>query len=602
MLGGAQAALAAVIAGRLTYLGAANHDRYKLLSAENRINTRMLPPRRGLIVDRNGQTLAGNRADLRVEIVPAKVEDLETLLTELSRILELDSDELERMRADLKDAAGYQPILVAENVSVKDYSAVAVRRSRLAGAQLIRGFARDYPLAEAVGHLLGYVGSPNAEEYNAEDKNPLLMIPGFKVGKQSLEQARDEQLRGKPGLHRVEVTARGDVVRELSRVPDKRGETLQLTVDAGLQEYAGRRLGPESGSVVVLDILTGEILCMASMPSFDPNKFAAGITHEDWGRLSGDPKLPLLNKTLQSLYPPGSTFKPAVALAVLEAGIDPSQTVTCTGRYPYGGRTWHCWKREGHGSVDMGRAISQSCDVYFYHMGRQVGIDAIAESGRALGLGQEFPLPFPHQSYGTMPDKDWKNEKYGESWRVADTLNASVGQGYVLANPLQLAVLSARLASGKKVMPRIFPSKNVHEDRLNFRSAHLDVVREAMVRVVNGDGTARGARLPFQEIELAGKTGTAQVRRITNAERRTRVLRNEELAWKLRDHGLFVAFAPAAQPRFAASVLVQHGGGSSAAYPIARDVLTWLFDKDKALEALAPLEEQWSESVRRNQV
>ena len=594
VLGGTQAAVAALLAGRMGYLGIAEHDRYELLSAENRIQTQVIPPRRGWIVDRNGEPLAINRADFRIDIIPDEVEEPQNLLHQLSRLLDLPPDEVQRVRADLELARGFRPVVVAENLPFTKYAAVSVRIPELPGVELTRGYARFYPEGAAVGHLLGYVGTPNEEEYEAEDRSPLLMVPGFKIGKQSLEQTQEHHLRGRPGLKRAEVTARGEVVRELATVPDQRGATLALTVEAGLQEYAARRLGPESGSVVVLDVESGDILCMASMPSFDPNSFADGITHDEWTMLSEDPRLPPLNKTLQSLYPPGSTIKPMVALGLLEGGIHPSQTVLCTGRYTYGGRTWHCWKRDGHGSVDMGRAIAQSCDVYFYHMGRQIGIDAIAESGRSLGFGEEFPLPFPHQSYGTMPDSGWKLRRYGQQWTVADTINASIGQGYVLSNPLQLAVMAARIASGNRIRPRVLLiGGRAAPGQLDYRTEHLELVRQAMVRVVNGDGTAPRAKLPFEDILLAGKTGTAQVRRITAAERRRGVLRNEDLEWKLRDHGLFVAFAPASRPKYAASVVIQHGGGSSAAYPVARDVLTWLFDKEKAMAALVPLEEAW---------
>lgn len=594
VLGGTQAAVAALLAGRMGYLGVTEHDRYELLSAENRIQTQVIPPRRGWIVDRNGQPLAINRADFRVYIIPGRVEDPERLLVQLRRLLELSADEVQRVREELKIAADSQPVVVAENLPFRKYAAVSVRIPELQGAEPTRGYARFYPQGAAVGHLLGYVGTPDKNDYEAEDRNPLLMVPGFKIGKQSLEQTQEHHLRGRPGLKRAEVTAHAEIVRELSTVPDRRGETLALTVDAGLQDYAARRLGLESGSVVVLDIESGDVLCMASMPSFDPNSFADGITHDEWRLLSEDPRLPLLNKTLQALYPPGSTVKPMVALALLEGGVDPSQTVLCTGRYPYGGRTWHCWKRDGHGSVDMGRAIAQSCDVYFYHMGRRIGIDAIAESGRSLGFGEEFPLPFPHQSYGTMPDGAWKLRKYGMAWTVADTINASIGQGYVLSNPLQLAVMAARIASGKNILPRVLlESDRAAPAQLDFRTENLQLVRRSMTRVVNGDGTAPRARLPLDDILLAGKTGTAQVRRITAAERRRGILRNEDIEWRLRDHGLFVAFAPAGRPKYAASVVIQHGGGSSGAYPVARDTLTWLFDKQKAMAALVPLEEAW---------
>ena len=592
-------ALGTLLTGRLAYLGIAEHEKYRLLSAENRLQTRLVVPRRGWIVDRYGQPLASNRADLRVDIIPDEAEDPEELLSKLALLLNLSDDKVRAVREQLASAARYQPVPVAENLSFEEYAAVSVRAAEFRGAEVLRAYARFYPQGAAVGHLVGYVGTPNREEYEAENKSRLLMVPGFKVGKQALEQVAEQHLRGEPGLKRAEVTARGEVVRELTAVPDKKGRTLHLTVDAGLQEYAARRLGPESGSVVVLDTRSGDILCMASMPSFDPNNFADGITADEWRGLSQDPRLPLLNKTLQSLYPPGSTVKPMVALALLKAGTDPSAKVLCTGRYLYGGRAWHCWKRDGHGFVDMGRAVAQSCDVYFYHMGRQIGIDAIGATARLLGFGERFALPVSHQSHGTMPDTEWKRDKYGEKWTAADTINASIGQGYVLSNPLQLAVMAARIASGARILPRLLLKRaRTGSAELDFLPEHLKIVRDAMARVVNADGTAPRAKLPIPGVKLAGKTGTAQVRRISAAERRRGVVRNEDLQWKLRDHGLFVAFAPVRQPRYAASVVVQHGGGSSAAYPIARDVLTWLFDRGKAISALALLEEGWGGTYR----
>ena len=597
VLGGIQAGVGVLLAGRMAWLSIAENERYAVLAESNRVQMQLLPPRRGWIVDRNGKPLAINRSDFRVDLIPDRLEHPDKVIAELAVLLELPPEEVERIKEELGRAAGYQPIAVAENLPFEKYAAVTVRLPEMPGVSPLRAFSRFYPEGAAVGHLVGYVGTPNKEEYDKE-KIPLLITPGFKLGKQGIEKTMETMLRGTPGAKRVEVTAGGKLVRELTTLSDKSGGVLPLTVDAGLQSYAARRLGTESGSVVVLEVDTGDILAMASMPAYDPNSFSDGISHDEWDMMANNDHLPLLNKTLQALYPPGSTVKPMMSLALLAAGVTPDQTVHCSGAYQVGGGRWHCWKRGGHGSVNMQAAVAQSCDVYFYHMGRQIGIDAIATTARKLGMGEEFPLPVTSQSYGTMPDSAWKKRKYKDDWTTADTINATIGQGYTLSNPLQLAVMSARIASGRKIVPRLIMNGQAEEaPPLDFPPEHLAFVREAMNAVVNGGGTAGRAALPFPDIKLAGKTGTAQVRRITMAERAGGVLSNASLQWKLRDHGLFIAFAPVDRPKYAAAVVIQHGGGSGAAYPVARDVLTYLFDKAKAMEALLPLEEAWGGDI-----
>jgi penicillin-binding protein 2 len=584
VLGAAQGGLALLLGGRMAWLSIAENERYNLLSESNRVQMQLMPPRRGWIVDRNGQPIAINRSDFRVDIIPDLLKDEDRVIAELTRLLDLPPDEIERVREALGKAAGYQPVPVAENLPFEKYAAVTVRQPELPGVAPQRGFSRFYPAGAAVGHLVGYVGTANKEEYEAE-KNPLLITPGFKIGKEGLEKTMEPRLRGKPGAIRLEVTAGGRLIRELEKQPDVSGRTLQLTIDAGLQEYAARRLGEESGSVVVLDCLTGDILCMASMPAYDPNNFSDGISRNEWKMLSQDERRPLNNKTLNGLYPPGSTFKPMVAMALLSAGVEPGEIVGCGGGYRLGNRTFRCLGR--HGPMNMHRAIAKSCNTYFYAMGRRVGIDVISHMGESLGFGQKFDLPVVSQSYGTMPSDDWKQRKYKQSWTQSDTLNTSIGQGYVIVNPLQLAVMSARIASGRAVHPRLIGKGKIAR-ALPFPAEHFDTVRKGMWEVVNGAGTAGRSRLELPGIEMGGKTGTAQVRRITGSQR------GQSGAWKYRDHGLFVCFAPTANPRYACSVVIEHGmGGSRAAAPVAKDVLTYLFDKPKAMEALAGFEQSW---------
>jgi penicillin-binding protein 2 len=379
------------------------------------------------------------------------------------------------------------------------------------------------------------------------------------------------------------------------------GETLRLTIDRDLQSFTARRLGDNSASVVVIDCLTGDVLTMVSMPAYDPNVFSKRVPAKLWKALQEDDHKPLLNKSAMGLYPPGSTFKMVTALAVLGAGVTPDQGVGCNGRYKMGNNTWHCHSRRGHGFVNLHTAIPKSCDIYFYAYGRQVGIDAIADMARRLGLGQKYELPLPGQAAGIVPDTAWKQKRYGKSWNTGETLNTSIGQGYLIANPLQLAVMTARIASGREVMPRLFaPPEGAPAPQfasLGIPEEHLTIVREGMYDVVNsGIGTARGARSPIAGVHFAGKTGTAQVRRISAEERRRGVKRNEALDWKQRDHALFVAFAPTEEPRYAVSVIIEHGiAGGKYAAPIARDVLTFLYDPERAMKVLPAIEAQMRE-------
>jgi penicillin-binding protein 2 len=542
--------------------------------------------------------MASNRSDFRVDLIPDQLEDEDRVLAELTRILALTPEAVAAIREELRAASGFQPVPVAEHLSFEKFAEVTVRLPELPGVAPLRSFARLYPEGAAVGHLIGYVGTPNRQEYEAEGRDPLLLTPGFKVGKEGLEQVMETRLRGRPGAARVEVTARGRLVRELHTLPDVAGPPLRTTIDAGLQSYAARRLGEESGACVVMDCNSGDILTFASMPAYDPNSFADGISHSEWRMFSQDERKPLLNKVLNALYPPGSTIKPASALALLEAGVDPDDRVSCGGGYQLGNRFFRCLGR--HGPMTMHTAIARSCNTYFYAMGRRVGFDRIAPVWRDLGLGQRFELPVVSQSYGTVPDSAWKQRRAAQTpnafhrpdWTEADTLNASIGQGYVILNPLQLATYAACIASGRKVRPRLVAGEGPRPEPLPYRPEHFARVRRGMWEVVNGAGTAGRSRLPFADIQMGGKTGTAQVRRIAGGQR------GQSGDWRYRDHGLFVFFAPVERPLYAGAVVIEHGlGGARAAAPVAKDVLTYLFDKDKAMQALLPLEQAWGGDI-----
>ena len=592
LLGAGMAGTGALLAGRMTWLAVFEGETYQLRAQANRIQDRLIPPRRGWIVDRQGKPIAMNRPDYRLELRPAEVEDIDTTLVAIRAVLDIDLAEDARIRDDLRTQPSFMPVVVRQNLSWREFAACNVRLATLPGVTPVQSFSRFYPEADHFAHLVGYVGAPTPEQYR-EQKNPLLIYPGFRIGKDGIERFADKQLRGTAGSSRVEMTARGELVRELGTNADTPGDTLRLTIDRDLQDYAARRLGDNSASVIVMDCITGDVLCMVSMPAYDPNIFSRRVPARLWNALQKDDHTPLLNKSAMGLYPPGSTFKMVTTLAALEAGVDPGDTVGCSGAYRLGNNTWHCHARRGHGGVNMHRALPLSCDTYFYVMGRKVGIDAIATMARRLGLGQEYPLPLPGQTKGIVPDKAWKQRRYGKDWREGETLNGAIGQGYIVTNPLQLAVMTARLASGREVMPRLIADGPAPQfPSLGIPDAHLELVRQGMVDVVNaGYGTARAARSPIGDVLFAGKTGTAQVRRISAAERKRGVIRNEALPWKQRDHALFVAFAPADAPRYACSVIIEHGiAGGRYAAPIARDVLSFLFEPQRALAVLPPIE------------
>ena len=598
VIGGAQAMLAALLAGRMGYIAIAQNRRYAELAEENRVQERLIAPRRGWIVDRYGQPMAVNRSDYRVDIIPDRLENKAQVLAELRELLGLAPEDLTRIEQELERVAGYQPVPVAEHLTFEQFAAVELRRPELPGVSPLRSFSRYYPEGAAVGQLMGYVGAPSREEFQAEHRDPLLLTPGFKIGKSGLEKMEESRLRGRAGAVRTEVTARGRPVRDLSTRQDVAGPPLHTTIDAGLQSYAARRAGEQSVGCVVLDIHSGDILALVSMPSYDPNSFSDGIAHNEWDMMSQDERHPLINKVLQGLYPPGSTCKPMHALALLEAGVDPNATVTCNRAYRVGNHIFHC--DTTHGTLSMADAVIKSCDIYFYHMALQVGVEHLMPIWRMMGYGEHFDLPFPHQRAGSIPGPDWLRRRENRDWQGYDTVNCSIGQGYLLSNPMQQAVMTARLASGRAVLPRLLQNDPIHRgDPLAANPDHIAFIRAAMDGVVNsGRGTASRAALPVEGVTMGGKTGTAQVRRISMAERAGGVLQSESLAWRMRDHSHFIAFAPVASPRYACAALVEHGGwGASAAAPLVKDVMTYLFDKDRAMAALLPMEQEWGGTI-----
>ncbi len=591
MLGGAMAAMSGVLALRMRHMQVDQADQFRLLADENRINIRLIPPVRGRIFDRNGIILAENTPSYRINIVREEAGDVEEAIARLARLIELNPAEIERALRDLRELRGDTPVTVADRVSWDDLSRVAVNAPALPGVTPEVGLTRRYPYHEHTAHVLGYVGPVNTRDLERIDApTQLLMMPRFQVGKIGLEARREEMLRGRAGTKRVEVNAAGRVIRELDRQEGQAGADFQVTLDAALQSYAQVRLNGESAAAVVMDCETGDLLACVSAPSYDPNLFVRGISVPDYNALLENKYRPLPNKAVQGIYPPGSTFKMITALAALNAGtFDSETTVRCNGHMEVSGRRFHCWRRSGHGNMNLHTALRESCDVYFYELALRTGIDAIADMARRLGVGVAFDLEMTSVARGLAPDRTWKREVRNEAWRPGDTVNASIGQGYVLASPLQLAVMTARLATGRNITPRLVKSINGveqptgHGENLGLNENHLRHIRRAMFAVTNNRrGTAFGSRVIAEGFEIAGKTGTSQVR--------SRIVDNALVPWEERDHALYVNYAPADAPRIAVAVVVEHGGGGSrTAAPIARDItLQALYDGDPPLSAYPP--------------
>lgn len=596
VLGGVQFAFMGLLGLRMRHMQVTQADEYRLLAEENRINLRLIPPSRGIIYDRNGVEVARNVQNYQLIIVREDAGDVEAAIERLKRIVPLDENDLERSLKEIYRRSPFVPVTLADRLKWEDLAEVALNAPTLPGIYPDVGLSREYPMGEDFAHIVGYVGPVSEYDLSKiEDPEPLLQIPKFQIGKIGVETKLETDLRGKAGTKRIEVNAAGRVMRELSRNEFTPGNDLQLTIDHGLQNYAQARLSGESAGSVVIDVETGDLMAMASAPSFDPDLFVRGISSKDYASLTENNYRPLFNKTVQGTYPPGSTFKMMTALAAMRAGeIDATETVHCPGYMTLGGRRFHCWKRGGHGWMNMNDALAQSCDVYFYEIARRVGIDKIAVVCREFGLGERHDLPISAVADGLIPSTKWKAQAHNERWHPGDTLNSAIGQGYVLTSPLQLAVMTARLASGRAVKPRLIKSVDgvdqpiAEGPRLNLSSHLISTVRRGMYNVSNGPrGTARGSRIVTEGLEMAGKTGTSQVRNFSVAERARGLLKNDELPWERRDHGLFVCYAPFDKPKYAVATVVEHGGGgSSAAAPPSRDILLYaLYGDVPPLEA-----------------
>jgi penicillin-binding protein 2 len=587
LMSGGMGAVFAVLAGRLYQLQIVEGEQYRTRAEENRVSERLLAPPRGRILDRFGVELANNRRNYRVLLVPEQVSGgIEAALDAIGRVIFLSPHQRERVLRDISQNKAFVPVTVAENLSWDDFARVNLHLPYLAGIQPEVGETRAYPFGDELTHILGYVAQVSPEDKDRDD-DPLLDLPGFRIGKRGIEKKFEAEVRGTAGETRVEVNAYGRVIRELSRREGVPGADVYLTIDRDLQHFVAQQLGSESAAAVVMDVATGDVLALSSTPGFDPNLFNVGVTPAQWHALTTDDHIPLMNKAVSGVYPPGSTIKPAMALAAVDSGLSHLQ-VFCSGAITLGNHEFHCWKKGGHGHVDLKRGIQQSCDVFFYEVARRLGIDKIEEAAHRLGLGNQTGIELPGEKAGVVPGRAWKEARYGVAWQQGETLVTGIGQGYLNVTPLQLCTLSARIASGNMVAPRLarVVGRTVEARpqlvRLPFSDDALTAVRAGMNAVTNEPGgTAYAWRIAEPGFEMAGKTGTAQVRVISREEHMAGVKKNEALPWKLRDHALFIAFAPVVQPRYACAVVIEHG--AVPAHPqvqMARDILLYAQKRD----------------------
>lgn len=566
-----------VIIARLYYLQVYQADRYKTLADENRISTRLLVPPRGIIFDRNGVTIASNQQNFQALIVAEQAPNVQETLDAFKKIMPLSEAEEERIKKDLKRNRSFVPIKIRDNLSWEEISRIQLNAPDLPGIVIDEGLTRYYPFGAGMAHILGYVSSVSDKDVKDD---PLLEVPGFKIGKSGIEKYLEKALRGESGNLKLEVNAYGRIMKEIERVDGIPGKDVQLTIDSRLQQKAFELFGEESGAAVLLDVHTGEILAFVSAPSFDPNMMTQGLSTEDWNALLHNERNPLTDKAISGQYSPGSTFKMIVALAALEAGVIKPETRTyCAGKMFLGNHAFHCWKKEGHGHLNVVEALQHSCDIFFYETAQKLGIEKIADMARRFGLGSKINIGLENEKAGLIPDKEWKLRRFGEPWQQGESLISGIGQGYILTTPLQLATMTARLVNGgyeiKPTFLKVSDGEKSKIKKIDVSPANLELIKEGMYAVVNKPGgTAWRSQFDYHGQRMGGKTGTTQVRRITMKERREGIKKESELPWRLRNHALFVGYAPHDNPKYAVAVLVEHGGGgSSVAAPLAGKIL-----------------------------
>ena len=589
ILAAAKVVILGGIIGRLFFLQVKENKKYLTLSDKNRIREWKLSPIRGDFQDYFGNTIAGNFESYQLHIIPEQVEDFRYVINRVKDILELSDRQYKKIIKKKNRIKSWETLIVGDNLSWEKFSKINNHLYDLNGVKPIISISRNYPYKENYTHILGYVSQANEQDILSSEQIKEKFVPGLKVGKIGLEKSFEEKLLGTNSIERYEVNAYGRRISQLAYQPGRKGETIKLTIDTEIQKLANQLLFEKAGSICVMDIFTGQVIAMHSSPSFDPNLFVFGIGQDDWQLIRNDPMKPLVNKSLSGNYSPGSTIKPIVALSALENGIiNPNFTVKCEGKKEMYGQTYHCWKKEGHGFVDLKNAMKQSCDSYFYEIARRLGVDRLSETAQKFGLGKKvFDNLFNNEKNGLVPNTSWKKNVLGKNWLLGETIITGIGQGYIQTTPIQLCLMTAQIANGGyKIYPKLVLNENEEKEPndkfipLYKDSKNIKIVQEAMFSSTNEvRGTSYRSRIDNPKYQFAGKTGTAQVKRITKKDRELD-LKTFEIPYEERDHALYVAFGPYKNPRYAISILIEHGGsGSSVAAPLAKKLFKKVIDR-----------------------
>lgn len=586
----AQTGILSLLANRLYKLQVVNGDRYIKMAKKNLISKRLLSPPRGRILDRFGAILANNKINWRAMLIPEETDNVSDVIERFADLISLDEHDYARIQWNLDHQRRFIPIMLKDFLSRDEMTIIEVNSPSLPGIVIDVGTKRLYPLEGLLAHIVGYVAPPNDKDIA---QNTILALPGMRVGRSGIEQTQENDLCGKAGEVQVEVDSVGHIITELGHVDSIQGQDVALTIDVELQKEISSIVADQSASAVILDCRNGEVMAMVSKPSFDPSLFDSGVSHSQWKTWIQDERSPLTNKAVAGSYPPGSTFKPAVALAALEAStITENTRIHCPGYYDYGGSRFHCWNKYGHGSLDLHGALKYSCDVYFYEVARRTGMEAIHATCDKLGLGVELPIELTHVRSGLIPTPKWR-ESRGHHWNVGDTIVSGIGQGFVHVTPLQLATYVARIATGKKIDPHLIRKRNNilvpqadpnYWQKLDIKPDFLKMIRFGMYAVVNENkGSGAKAKMDYHGMLLAGKTGTAQVKSVSRALRESGHFNSANLPWKYRPHALFICFAPYDDPQYAISLIVEHGNAAaSVAAPLAREMMVATLKCDPA--------------------
>ena len=601
IIGAAKLIIFTGIVSRLFFLQINQNNKYLTLSDNNRIREWKLPPVRGEIVDYFGNIIAGNLKVYQLHIIPEEVENFNYLLLRLKTLLDLSDQKINKIIKIKKRLKPWDNLIVSENLSWKQFSKVNINLYDLAGVKPAMIITRDYPYSDIYTHVLGYVSRPSEDDILQNEIIQKKFVPGIKIGKLGLEKKLEKELIGSNAIQRYEVNAYGKKINQIAFKKGKQGSKIRLTLDTEIQKLSSELLKDKAGSISVMDIYNGEILAMHSSPSYNPNSFVFGISKDEWQLVRNNPLKPLINKTISGLYSPGSTIKPIVALSALENKIiDTDFKVRCTGKTELYGQTFHCWKEKGHGFVNLKEAMKQSCDTYFYEIARLLGVDRLKVTAEKFGLGKQvLGEYFENEKKGLFPNTHWKKNNLGKGWVLGETLITGIGQGYIQTTPLQLCLMTAQIANGGyAITPQILVNKDLHSTDLVqsmkeqnlftantqlFKDAkNIKVIQEAMFSSTNEPrGTSYGSRIDDPKYQFAGKTGTAQVKRISKRERELDLDTNQ-IPYEARDHALYIAYGPYKNPKYALSIIIEHGGsGSKAAAPIAKKLFQLIIDRDE---------------------